>query len=54
LKTFHFYGQDRKRRGKINPNKSIMVWGGISRKGRLCLIEVDGTLNSDSYIELLN
>ena len=41
------YGTDRKRIGKINPNKSIMVWGAISRYGKINLVEVIGTMTKE-------
>jgi len=30
-----------------------MVWGAISRKGKLNILFVEGTLNGEKYIELL-
>jgi hypothetical protein len=39
------YGKETISIGKPNPNKSIMVWGAISRYGKLNLVEVVGNMN---------
>ncbi|GFS84794.1 transposable element Tcb1 transposase [Trichonephila clavipes] len=32
------------------PAPGIMVWGGIGYQSRICLVRIDGTLNSQRYI----
>ena len=39
---------------KQNPNHSVMIWGAISRKGKIGLKFIEGILNKEKYIELLN
>ncbi|HRP37444.1 MAG TPA: IS630 family transposase [Candidatus Dojkabacteria bacterium] len=38
---------------KVNPNHKVMVWGGVSFRGKTSLHIVSGRLNGDSYCNLL-
>ena len=54
VKWYKYHGEETLFKSKSNPNFSVMVWGGISYKGKLGLAEVKGRLTSDAYIKLLN
>ncbi len=53
-KIFVFKGDERPRKTKLNPNYSIMVWGAISKRGKISLTFVEDTMNKEKYIEVLN
>jgi hypothetical protein len=38
---------------KYHPSTELMVWGVISREGERTLIEIDGKLNADNYVKIL-
>jgi len=50
---YRFKGEPRLGKTICNPNYSIMVWGCISTRGRLSLVEIDGRLNATKYKEIL-
>lgn len=39
---------------KFHEGKEILVWGAISENGPIDIVLIDGSQNSDKYIELLN
>ncbi len=53
-KVFVFKGDDSPQKPMNNPNYSVMVWGAISKKGKINLTFVEGTMNKEKYIETLN
>ncbi len=53
-KVFVRKGESRPFIGKPNPNYSIMVWGAICRKGKVAFKILDGTMNSEEYLKVLN
>ncbi len=52
-KIFVLKGHDLPQKPMNNPNYSVMVWGAISKKGKIALKFIDGTMNSEKYIETL-
>ena len=52
-KPFVFYGEDTPFLGKPNPDYSVLVWGAISRRGKIGFCLVNGTMNKETYIKVL-
>ncbi len=40
-------------KASINPNYSVMVWGAISKKGKIAFTFIDGTMTKEKYIQTL-
>jgi hypothetical protein len=51
-KIWMFPGQDNCRKTKKGKAK-IHLWGAFSKKGKTNLVEIQGTLNQDKYVEIL-
>jgi transposase len=52
-KVFVMKGDNTPLIGRPNPNYSVMVWGAISRKGKLALKFLEENLNQYSYLDLM-
>lgn len=52
-KVFVLKGDSQPTKFMPNPNYSVMVWGAISRKGKVSFAIVNETMNTDTYIQTL-
>ena len=52
-KVFVFKGQEAPYSLWYNPDQTAMVWGGICRKGKIGIQFLEGSINGDTYINLL-
>ena len=52
-KVFVLKEHDTPQKPMNNPNYSVMIWGAISKKGKIAFTFIDGNMNSAKYIETL-
>jgi hypothetical protein len=52
-RVFVFKGETNPQKCKPNPNYTILVWGVISRRGKIAFEFIDGTIKKENYLDLL-
>ncbi|KAL4500872.1 hypothetical protein ABPG72_020106 [Tetrahymena utriculariae] len=52
-RVFVFHEEDRPIVEIYNPQETAMVWAAICRKGKVCIEIIEGSINKESYLQLL-